>query len=87
MKHRYLFLFNILLFVLSVSISKAQLPEVTTTDSQSILDINNGIENEGWFLTKNAEYKCRFRNTQLGVNHSFIKLVELMIKFNGKVSN
>jgi hypothetical protein len=70
-----------------VSESKAQLPELTTTYIQANLDLNNGIENEGWFLTNNGEYKCRFRNTQTGVNHAFVKLAELMIKFNGKVSN
>ena len=80
-------LITILLFVLSVSISKAQLPEVTTTYNQSNSDVINGIENEGWFLTNNGEYKCRYRNTPDGVNHAFVKLAELMIKFNGKVSN
>ena len=78
---------SIFFLLFTVSISKAQLPEVTTTYIQANLDINNGIENEGWFLTNNGEYKCRFRNTQTGVNHAFVKLAELMIKFNGKVSN
>jgi hypothetical protein len=80
-------LLAILLFCLSVSASTAQLPEVTTTFNQSNLDVNNGIENEGWFLTNNGEYKCRFRNTLDGVNHAFVKLAWLMIKYNGKVSN
>lgn len=80
-------LLAIMLFVLSVNISKAQLPEVTTTFNQSNSDVNNGIENEGWFFTNNGEYKCRFRNTPDGANHAFVKLAELMIKFNGKVSN
>ena len=78
---------SIFFLLFTVSISKAQLPEVTTTYILANLDINNGIENEGWFLTNNGEYKCRFRNTQTGVNHAFVKLAELMIKFNGKVSN
>jgi hypothetical protein len=73
--------------MLSVSGLKAQLPEVTTTYNQSNTDLINGIENEGWFLTNNGEYKCRFRNTLTGVNHAFVNLTALMIKYNGKVSN
>lgn len=80
-------LLAILLFVLSFASSKAQLPEVTTTFNQADSDLKNGIENEGWFLTNNGEYKCRFRNTLVGVNHAFVKLASLMIKYNGKVSN
>jgi hypothetical protein len=80
-------LFVLLMFILSVSALKAQLPEVTTTYNQSNTDVINGIENEGWFLTNNGEYKCRFRNTLTGVNHAFVKLTALMIKYNGKVSN
>lgn len=80
-------IFVLLIFILSGSALKAQLPDVTTTYNQSNTDVINGIENEGWFITNNGEYKCRFRNTLTGVNHAFIKLTELMIKYNGKVSN
>lgn len=68
------------------SYGQLKLPEIGTTEVQATNDLVEGNTNEEWFSSKdkagNIVYKRIFKNTPVGIKHSFDALEQLKLEFN-----
>lgn len=72
----------LILCIISVGNSQAQLPKITTTENLSVMD--NAVDvkrNEGWYQAKPNQLACIFLNTPVGLKHAFEVYEEMCIRF------
>jgi hypothetical protein len=80
-----LFILIILVPLWLSSYSQIKLPEIGTTETQATTDLVEGNINEEWFSSKdksgNIVYKRIFKNTPVGISHSFVAFEQVKSDF------